>query len=224
MFKALIPCAGVGERMAAGMPKQFLTLRGIPIFIHTLRAFELHPQCTGIYLVVHRDYLGFVEKTLYEFGVKKIETIVEGGATRQESVYNGLRQMDSSEGIVLVHDAVRPLVEERIITSVYIEALNFSAAIPVIPVRDAIIRASDGYLGEPLSREGLYLVQTPQGAKFSILMECMERAKIDGLNFPDEGSLLHHYGYRLKLVEGSSLNIKITYPQDLLLAERLLSS
>ncbi|MCS7150486.1 MAG: 2-C-methyl-D-erythritol 4-phosphate cytidylyltransferase [Caldimicrobium sp.] len=224
MFRALIPCAGVGERMGAGKPKQFLTLKGIPIFVHTLRAFEFHPLCAGIYLVVHKDYLAFVEKNLYEFGVKKIETIVEGGPTRQESVYNGLRQMDSNEGIVLVHDAVRPLVEERIITNVYLEALNFSAAIPVIPVRDAIIKESDGYLGEPLSREGLFLVQTPQGAKSSILMECMERAKIDGLNFPDEGSLLHHYGYRIKLVEGSSLNIKITYPQDLLLAERLLSS
>lgn len=223
MFIAVIPCAGMGKRMGKEIPKQFLSLKGIPLFIYTLKVFEDHPHCKGIHLVVPKDFKNFVTEAITKFALKRVLNIHEGGSTRQESVYNGLKDIIDKEEIILVHDGVRPLVDSKIITEVYKATLKWGAAIPVIPVRDALIEGYEGWMQRPINREGLYLVQTPQGIKFSILKDCLEKALREGLFFPDESSLLFHYGYKVRLVEGSLNNFKITYPEDLVLAEKLIS-
>ncbi len=223
MVTVIIPCAGKGERFGGKLPKQYLELKGIPLFIRTVLAFEKHSQCDAIVLAVEKNFLKYVEEKIREFGLKKIFAITTGGKTRQESVYQGVLSSPKDTEIFLVHDAVRPLVNEALISKVIEEARVFQAVIPAIPVRDALIRAEDNFLKSPLSREGLYLVQTPQAIKAEILKECLFKAQKEGLTFLDEGSLLHHYGYKVKITSGYIFNIKITYPDDLILAERLIS-
>lgn len=223
MFRVIIPASGRGERVGASIPKQYLPLKGIPLFIHTLRVFERHPLCEGIILVLREEFFSYAKEQIESFGLRKVLSLVKGGSFRQESVYNGVLACSSWKGILLVHDVVRPFVSEELITKVYEAARLFGVALPAIPVRDALIRGDGETLFEPLNREGLYQVQTPQGAKIDLLREALERAKEDGLIFPDEGSLLYHYGYKVKIVSGSFINFKITYPEDFLLAERLIS-
>lgn len=223
MITVIVPCAGRGERFGGKLPKQYQELKGIPIFIRTLMVFERHPQCEAIVLPVERGFMSYVREKIEEFKLRKIYALCEGGETRQDSVYQGVLASPRETELFLVHDAVRPLITEELITRLIAEAKTFSAVIPAIPVRDALIKAEEGLLKAPLSREGLYLVQTPQLIKGKLLKDCLERAKKDGLSFPDESSLLHHYGFKVRVVPGSMLNIKITYPEDLLLAERLIS-
>lgn len=223
MVTVLIPCAGKGVRMGGEIPKQYQKLAGIPLFVHTLLVFERHPECDNLILAIDPAFEDFVKSALEKYQIKKVRALAKGGKTRQESVYQAMLKAKEETELFLVHDAVRPFVSEELISAIIEETRLSGAAIPVIPVRDALVRGREGYLEAPLSREGLYLVQTPQAVKASLLKETLERAIKEGLDFPDESSLLHYYGYSVKLLQGSVLNIKITYPEDFLLAERLLS-
>ncbi len=223
MITVIIPCAGKGERFGKELPKQFLPLRGVPIFLRTLLAFEKHPQCDLIILGINNAFKEYVYELLKERPFKKLYKIIEGGETRQETVFKALLEAPEETEIFLIHDAVRPLVEEELITKV-IEGVKIeNAVIPGILVRDALVREEEGYIREPLDRTKVYQVQTPQAFRASLLREAINRATAEGLIFPDEGSLLHYYGYKVKIIGGSFLNFKITYPEDFLLAEKLIS-
>ncbi len=223
MVTVIVPCAGKGERFGGGLPKQYQELKGIPLFIRTLSVFEKHPDCKAIVLSVEKDFIEYVKGKIKEFGLKKIYAISEGGKTRQESVYRGVMVSPSETEVFLVHDAVRPFVNETLISQLIEQVRVFQAVIPAIPVRDALIKAEESFLKSSLSRDRVYLVQTPQAIKAKILKDCLHRAIRDGLDFPDESSLLHHYGQKVKIIHGSVFNLKITYPEDFLLAERLIS-
>jgi len=223
MVTVLIPCAGKGLRLGGEIPKQYQELSGVPIFVRTLLVFERHPECENLILAIDPAFEDFVKSTLERYHIKKVRALAKGGKTRQESVYQAMLKAKEETELFLVHDAVRPFVPEELISALIKEARLSGAAIPVIPVRDALVRGKEGYLEAPLSREGLYLVQTPQAVRAHLLRETLERAIKEGLDFPDESSLLHHYGYSVKLLQGSIFNFKITYPEDFLLAERLLS-
>lgn len=223
MITVVIPCAGRGERFGGSLPKQYQELKGIPLFIRTLKVFENHSECEAIVLSVEKEFLHYVEEKIKAFEIKKVYAITEGGKTRQESVYHGVLASPEKTEIFLVHDAVRPFVETALISQLIKEAKTSKAVVPALPVRDALIKVEMGILQNPVSREGLYLVQTPQAIQARILKECLEKAKKENLDFPDESSLLHHFGYEVKIVPGSIFNIKITYPEDFILAERLIS-
>jgi 2-C-methyl-D-erythritol 4-phosphate cytidylyltransferase len=223
MVSVLIPCAGKGLRLKAELPKQFLPLKGIPLFIRTLKIFDNHSHCSSIILSVSQDFKQYIKETLLKYSIKKVYAITEGGETRQESVYRALLASPKETEIFLIHDAVRPFVSSDLITKIIEETRIHSAVIPAIPVRDALIKVQDDFLKRAISREGLYLVQTPQGVRATLLRETMERAFQEGLTFPDEGSLLQYYGHQVKVISGSFLNFKITYPEDFLLAEKLIS-
>jgi 2-C-methyl-D-erythritol 4-phosphate cytidylyltransferase len=222
MVIAVIPAAGKGERLGAEKPKQFLELKGTPIIIHTLRKFETHPQIDGIIISTSSSYFELIKKLIKEYGLKKVLKIVEGGKTRQESVYNGVKACPEETQIILVHDAVRPFVSFKIISNV-IQATNIhGAAVPAIPVRDTLNKVIEEKIFQNIDRSGLFHIQTPQGARAEILKECLKKAQEEQLVFSDESSLLLHYGYEVYVVEGAFINFKITYFEDLLLAEKLI--
>jgi len=222
MVVAVIPSAGKGERMKANKPKQFLEIKGIPLLIHTLLKFEKHPQVDAVILSVSNEFINFTKKLVSSYNLKKVLKIVEGGKTRQESVFNGVKASPSETEIFLIHDAVRPFISSDLIGKIIKTAKDFGTGIPAIPVRDTLNKVSKEEIIENIDRTGLFCIQTPQGIRADILKDLLEKAQREKLVFSDESTLLLHYGYKAKIVEGSFLNFKITYPEDLFLAEKLI--
>ena len=222
MVVAVIPSAGKGERMKANKPKQFLEIKGTPLLIHTLLKFEKHPQVDAVILSVSNEFINLTKKLVSSYNLKKVLKIVEGGKTRQESVFNGVKASPSETEIFLIHDAVRPFISSDLIGKIIKTAKDFGTGIPAIPVRDTLNKVSKEEIIENIDRTGLFCIQTPQGIRADILKDLLEKAQREKLVFSDESTLLLHYGYKAKIVEGSFLNFKITYPEDLFLAEKLI--
>ncbi|MDF2953517.1 MAG: 2-C-methyl-D-erythritol 4-phosphate cytidylyltransferase [Thermodesulfobacterium sp.] len=222
MVVAVIPSAGKGERMKANKPKQFLEIKGTPLLIYTLLKFEKHPQVDAVILSVSNEFINFTKKLVSSYNLKKVLKIVEGGKTRQESVFNGVKASPTETEIFLIHDAVRPFISPDLIGKIIKTAKDFGTGIPAIPVRDTLNKVSKEEIIENIDRTGLFCIQTPQGIRADILKDLLEKAQREKLVFSDESTLLLHYGYKAKIVEGSFLNFKITYPEDLFLAEKLI--
>ncbi len=222
MVVAVIPSAGKGERLKAEKPKQFIEIKGVPILVYTLKKFEKHPQIDSIVVSVSPEFIDYTKKLVNYYSFKKVIKIVEGGKTRQESVLKGVRASPEKTQIFLVHDAVRPFVSYKLITKIIETTKEFGAGVPVILVRDTLNKIHDEEIIENVDRTNLFCIQTPQGIKADILRKLLEKAQKENLLFPDESTLLLHYGYKVKPVEGSLLNFKITYPEDLFLAEKLI--
>ena len=224
MITAILACGGKGERFGGDLPKQFIPLAGLPIYLYSLFIFEKHPKVDEIVIVCPKDYVKRVEEEVKEHTLTKVFSIVHGGETRQESVFNGVKASPVETEYFLVHDAVRPCFSQSLLDRVIERMLEKGAVIPVIPCSDALVRVDDEQVVIPVDRTSLYLVQTPQGMKAEYLRACLERAEKEGKVFPDEGSLLHFYGYKVFTVPGEITNLKITYPQDFELAEILIKS
>ncbi|MCS7279124.1 MAG: 2-C-methyl-D-erythritol 4-phosphate cytidylyltransferase [Thermodesulfobacteriaceae bacterium] len=222
MIVAIIPAAGEGKRVGFTIPKQFFSIKDVPLIIYTLKTFENHPQVDEIIVATSSNYLNYLEKLVIQHRFKKVKKIILGGETRQASVWAGVRAAPYNTEIFLVHDAVRPFISANLITKIIEATLKYQAAIPAIPVRDTLTQVEGGWLKKNFPREGLYQVQTPQGIKAEILRFCLNQAEKENLLFPDESSLLLHFGYFVKMVEGSLLNFKITYPEDLILTQKLM--
>ncbi len=222
MIFAVIPSAGRGERLGSKTPKQFLKIKDIPLIIYTIMRFERHPKIQGIVISSSEERIEFVKELVKHYGLKKVYRVVKGGRTRQESVYNGVKACPEETKFILVHDAVRPFVSYELIDRIIDGLKEWDAVVPGIPVRDALSRVEKNFILENVDRTGLFQIQTPQGAGAEVLKKCLELAQKQNLVFPDESSLLLHYGYRVLLVEGSFINYKITYPEDFVLAEKLI--
>lgn len=225
----IIPAAGLGTRMAQGAgtghaPKQFLSLDGQPILVLTLRAFLGSPRIQRIFVAVRQSEIARVETQLGEHGIAERVTVLEGGDTRQESVRNALRALPAAEDdIVLVHDAVRPLIDPAAIERTIDEAARHQAAIVGVPAVDTIKqveRTADGaIITSTIPRERIVLAQTPQGFRCDLLRRAVEAAEADGFAGTDEASLVERLGVEVAVVPGSARNFKITQPGDLALAE-----
>ncbi len=224
MITAILACGGKGERFGGDLPKQFIPLAGLPIYLYSLFIFEKHPKVDEIVIVCPKDYVKRVKEEVKEHTLTKVFSIVHGGETRQESVFNGVKASPVETEYFFVHDAVRPCFSQSLLDLVIERMLEKGAVIPVIPCSDALVRVDDEQVVIPVDRTSLYLVQTPQGMKAEYLRACLERAEKEGKVFPDEGSLLHSYGYKVFTVPGEITNLKITYPQDFELAEILIKS
>ena len=221
---AIIPAAGQGTRMGSSTPKQFLLLNGQPILHHTLRAFETCGLVNSVTLVMPKNELEQARKRWLE-NYKIVKNIVQGGKERQDSVHNGFKAIDADTDIVIVHDGVRPFVTPDMIGRSIEEAQKFGAAITAIPVNDTIKQTdSEDFVTRTVDRNGLWRVQTPQAFQYAILAEAFQKAMNDSYYGTDEGSLLEYAGKKLKIIEGSELNIKITRPEDLILGEGILNS
>ena len=220
----IIPAAGLGTRMAGAQPKQFLALNGIPILIHSLRAFASVERVTGIYVAVRKPEVERVEAQIAEYGLAGRVRVGEGGDNRQESVSHALAALPArSEDIVLVHDAVRPLIDAATIERT-IEAVDLhGAAIVGMPAVDTIKQvertAHGALVVSTIPREFVVLAQTPQGFRFGILQRAYAEAMADGFIGTDESSVVERAGQSVAVVPGSQVNLKITKPGDLELAE-----
>ncbi len=225
----IIPAAGLGTRMATGgatrhAPKQFLELDGQPILVMTVRAFLQVPATHRIFVAVRKNEMERVEAELRKHGILEKVSVVEGGDTRQESVSNALKMLPADEeDIVLVHDAVRPLIDPDIIERTIESVERHQAAIVAVPAIDTIKqveRTADGaIITSTIPRERIVLAQTPQGFRFRILRRGFEAAETDGFIGTDEASLVERLGIEVAVVQGSPRNLKITQPGDLPLAE-----
>ena len=217
----IVPAAGVGSRFGADKPKQCVDLNNVPILVHALRAFEELPEIKTIVLSLSPDWHLFIENRLYEFGLRKIKFIVEGGKERQDSVMNALK-LDAVKNadIVLVHDSVRPFPSQRLIRDVIKNTLEHGAAIPaIVPTNTIKETDAQGFVAKTFMRSTLRSVQTPQGFAPDILIKSYAKAVKDRFVGTDDSSLVENAGYSVKIVEGEDTNIKITTPADMKLAE-----
>jgi 2-C-methyl-D-erythritol 4-phosphate cytidylyltransferase len=221
---AIFPAAGLGTRMAGPQPKQFLSLDGIPILIHSLRAFASVPRITQIVVAVRKTEIERVESQIAEYGFSGRVQVVEGGDNRQESVVNALAAVHAdADDIVLVHDAVRPLIDAATIDRTIDAVRQHGAAIVAMPAVDTIKQvertAHGALVTSTIPREFIVHAQTPQGFRFGLLQSAFAEATADGFVGTDEASVVERAGYPVAVVHGSAVNLKITQPGDLELAE-----
>lgn len=219
---AVIVAAGRGTRMGAADNKIFLPLSGRPVLAHALGAFERCAKVSRIAIVVAPGEEERIAAIARENDISKLAAIVPGGAERQDSVYLGLEALDT-EG-VLVHDAARPLVTPAQIEACCLAAEAHGASALAVPVKDTIkIADEDGFIVATPERRALRAVQTPQAFRRAELMEAHRRARADGATATDDAMLLERLGRKVAIVDGDYGNLKITTPEDLPVAELLLS-
>ncbi|MFD3449201.1 2-C-methyl-D-erythritol 4-phosphate cytidylyltransferase [Microbacteriaceae bacterium 4G12] len=222
MYTLVIPAAGQGKRMGAGKNKLFLSIASVPLIIHTLRVFEQDSNCQEIILVINEMEQLLFEELLDRFQIQKKVQFVSGGAERQDSVYNGVLQAANTE-YILVHDGARPFVTQTIIDNVLHMARQKGASICAVPVKDTIKRVENRAVVETVERSSLWAVQTPQGFQSSVLVEAHEKARQEGFLGTDDASLVERLNKEVGVVEGSYYNIKVTTPDDLVVAESFLA-
>lgn len=221
-YDVVIPAAGQGKRMKAGMNKQLMELQNEPLIVRTLKVFENDEWCRGIIVVINEAERTQFEQLFSRFHIKKITAIVGGGKERQHSVYNGLRAIKNSD-IVLIHDGARPFVTIELIHQLVNEAKEHGAAIPAVRVKDTVKKVRGQFVEETVERSSLWAVQTPQAFHVSLVLRAHEQAQKDGYIGTDDASLVERIGGKVKIVEGDYRNIKLTTPDDLLFAEAILS-
>jgi 2-C-methyl-D-erythritol 4-phosphate cytidylyltransferase len=205
-------------------PKQFLELGGVPVLVRSVRAFLAVPRVDAVCVAVRGQEKDRLEAQMKEYKLGDRVHVVEGGDNRQESVGNALAALECAEDdVVLVHDAVRPLIEPQTIERTIDAVLKHGAAIVGLPAVDTIKqveRTADGAIvASTIPRERVVLAQTPQGARFGLLRKAFKEAEADGFSGTDEASVLERAGIEVAVVMGSSRNFKITQPGDIELAE-----
>ena len=224
----ILPAAGIGTRMAASsgvVPKQFLSLAGVPVLVHALRAFLAVPRITAIFVAVREPEQERMRTLLAGHGLGHRIVVVTGGDARQHSVANALAALpsQSEDDIVLIHDAVRPLVDPATIERTIDAIAQHGAAIVGMPAIDTIKqveRTADGALiTATIPRELIVHAQTPQGALVPLMRRAFAEAEADEFTGTDEASLLERAGIPVHVVPGSARNLKVTQPGDLEIAE-----
>jgi 2-C-methyl-D-erythritol 4-phosphate cytidylyltransferase len=219
---AIIPAAGFGERMGATISKQFLLLSGKPILVHTLERFQQCSAVDEIIVATQPTSLSLLREVKEKYSLTKLKSPVEGGERRQHSVANALRGVDEKADIVIVHDAVRPFVHLKEILQSVETARYFGASIVAVRAKDTMKQAStDGRVEKTLNRSSLWSVQTPQTFQKKILLDAYQFAEKNNIVATDDSFLAEQIGISPIIIEGSYDNIKITTPDDLLLAELL---
>ena len=219
---AVIFAGGTGQRMnTRTRPKQFLELHGKPIIIYTLEEFEHHAEIDGIIVVMLESWIAYTQDLISKYNLKKVKKVVPGGASGQDSIYNGLcaaAQFYGDDDIVLIHDGVRPLVDEETITANIrgVEergtAITVTAAIETITMKD-----ETGAVGTIIDRSQCELARAPQSFRLGQILGVHNKMRQDPeaeKSFIDSASLMKHYGYKLYTVQGKPENIKITTPSD----------
>ena len=220
-YPVIIVAAGTSSRMQ-GINKQFLEVGGVPVIARTMLAFEESPLISRIILVTKEEFIADIEKLAKEYSIAKLTDVVCGGADRFSSVLNGFKCLDSNEKKVLIHDGARPFVDSVIIGNVCAALQNFDASVCAVPVKDTIkISSDDGLVENTPDRSKMYSAQTPQGVDVSLYKTAAETISNTSL-ITDDASVMELAGHKVKIVMGDYKNIKITTPEDIILAEAIL--
>jgi len=222
---AIVPAAGLGTRMGAETPKQFLELDGMPLILFTLRRLAASAAITEFFISTRAEDIVSLQDTVAKAGLGRPARVVHGGDTRQQSVANALAQVDSTTEIVLVHDAVRPFVTLEQIERVIVEARTRGAAILGIPAIDTVKEVKRASLPQDVAlitstipRERIVLAQTPQAFQYALIRDAFRSGQKDGVTASDEAGLVERLGHDVYVVQGSDRNLKITRPADMELA------
>ena len=221
----LIVAAGRGRRAGGSIPKQYVRLGGQYVLTRTLKVFLHHPLVSNVAVVIHPD-----DKEFYQAAVKElrnrlspppISPPVNGGQTRQESVYNGLKALEQAKpDLVLIHDAARPFVDNNLISRVIEGLLHHEVVLPTTPVTDTIKQVEDGLVTQTLDRNSLFGAQTPQGFTYPLILDLHQRAANEtGVDFTDDTSIAEWAGVKVLCVEGNAENQKLTTKRDMQMAE-----
>ena len=223
---AILPAAGLGTRMGADTPKQFLSLDGVPVLLFTLRRLAACPVITDFVISTRAEEVDSLAASVSSEKFGRAIRVVRGGDTRQDSVANALTEIPAEADLILVHDAVRPLVTLSQIVRVIAEADACDAAILGIPAMDTVKEVKRASLPNDVAlitgtipRERVVLAQNPQVFRASLLLEAFARARQDGVTASDEAGLIERLGRDVHVVVGSERNLKITHPGDMELAE-----
>jgi len=222
----LIPAAGLGRRMGTSIHKQYLCLQGRPVLAHTLSIFQQHPCVDSIYVIAPADQMDFCRLDIIEpGGFTKVRGVVAGGAERQDSVRLGLEACQAQvDDIVLIHDGVRPLFDGDLLNGVLKAVEEHGSCVVGVPVKDTIKEVDGGFAVTTPDRRRLWAAQTPQAFRYGKIMSTHHRAYQQGYHGTDDASLLEWQGESVAMIEGSYRNIKITTPEDLLIAEAFLTA
>jgi 2-C-methyl-D-erythritol 4-phosphate cytidylyltransferase len=222
---AVIVAAGKGTRIGGNISKQFIEICEKPVLYYTLNAFSKSELISEIYLVLSKEHIDYCKENIidrYKFNKKIV--IVEGGAERQQSVYNGLKAIGQCD-VVLIHDGARPFVSDEIIREGIDKAKQYGACACGVTPKDTIkIKDSLGYSIDTPERNTLYAVQTPQCFNYKTIVECHEKIKEMGVSVTDDTMVVERFGHKVFLFAGDYKNIKITTPEDIILAEGMLKS
>ena len=214
MTYAIVPAGGHGARMGSRRPKQYLRLGQAPILVATLKALARARSIVGIVVAVPEAHVAATRRLLARARVAKILDVVAGGADRQESVWRGLQRLPGDARVVIVHDAVRPFITADLVERVRAAGAN-GAATCGTPVRETVKRVTDGVVEATISRQGLWLTQTPQAFARDLLWEAHDKARRDGFAGTDDAVLVERLGMPVAMVTGLAQNLKITTPEDL---------
>ena len=223
-FTAVIPAAGQGRRMKSYLNKQFILLRGMPIIVHTLRVFQDAEVISNIVLVCasgEEEY--YRQEILSNYGISKPTVVVAGGSERQDSVCCGLQTINDSSDYVMIHDGARPLLTVDLINRLAEEAKVTGAVVAGVPVKDAIKRTdAGGMITDTLMRERLWSIQTPQVFSLELIQKAHKQASAAEFFGTDDAALVERLGVPVRVIPGSYENIKITTPEDIVVAEAIL--
>ncbi|MBD1366361.1 2-C-methyl-D-erythritol 4-phosphate cytidylyltransferase [Mucilaginibacter sp. ZT4R22] len=217
---AIIVAGGSGTRMQSALPKQFLELNGKPVLMYTLEAFHNSAASPELILVLHANYHVLWKElcAVHNFAIK--HTLIPGGETRFHSVKNAIDQITDKDVLIAVHDAVRPLIDPAVIDEAYRYAEAHESAVVAVKSRDSV-RQLTGDTSQSLNRDDIYLVQTPQTFQSALLKKAYEQPYDQ--KFTDDASVVEQAGAQIHLIEGNYTNIKITFPEDIAIAEALIN-
>lgn len=224
VISAVIPAAGQGSRMKAGINKQYLTLRGKPILAYTLDIFEDSPMIDEIILVVNQNEFDLCRKQVLSKRKYRKVKLAAGGDTRQASVHRGLKAVRSDCDLVMIHDGARPLLSKDVLKRCILETEKCGATVTAVPAKNTIkVVDETGLVVRTPERKTLYEVNTPQSFRYDLIMKVYQMAAVEGVQGTDDASLVEHYGHAVKVVPDHYKNIKITTPEDLIIAESIIS-
>lgn len=228
---AIIFAGGRGERLnnSFELPKQFLKIEGKEILIHTLLKFEKHSEIDKIYLSVLKEYMAFTRGLIERYGIEKVCKIVEGGSTAQESIYNAIKtasEENKSDSIVLIHDGVRPIITNKVISDNILGVKNYGTAVTVVPCYETIIESRDGLSTNhvPIRKE-TFKAQAPQSFRLGEILEAHEKIRKSDNPYQDivdSCTLFNKLGKNTHLVSGNFGNIKVTTPEDVYILKGIL--
>jgi 2-C-methyl-D-erythritol 4-phosphate cytidylyltransferase len=218
---AVIVAGGSGTRMKSDIPKQFLNVNGLPVLMHTILAFRRYSESLHIALVLPEDQFLFWQNLCSDYNFKERYSLVAGGVTRFHSVQNGLKSIGSYEGLISVHDGVRPVISKEIIASGFQTALKLGSAVTSVPLKESIRTIDPAVGNKALDRTHFRLVQTPQTFRLDWMSDAFATEYKE--TFTDCASVVEAKGYPIHLIDGAYENIKITTPEDLKWAETYLA-
>lgn len=225
----IIVAAGKGVRMHSREKKQYLKLDKVPVLTRTIAVFDSHEKISDIILVLPEADRAFCMDSLIEpYGIQTPIHLVDGGATRQESVFNGLEKacdlsQETNTSLVLIHDGVRPLVDGALIDDCIAKAVINGACIPAVKITDTVKIVEGTQISKTLDRELLFLAQTPQVFRLDLIFKAYIHARGDSFSGTDDASIMEYAGLPVFITKGSLSNIKLTTPEDLSLARYFLS-